>query len=811
MRPTDEVQGILNAAYHEAKNKGHEYITPEHLLYTALGFDAPRFILEACDADPDEIRENIEGYFAKYLQSVKDTEPMLTEGWQDVIERTLIHLSSAGRDELSSADLLVAIFELDDSYASYYLQKAGVSRIRLLEVVSHSISGTENESEEESEQGFDEIPEEIGDIFEESHSPSQSQPRGSKRGKKPGALEQFAVDLTARAENGELELLIGREDILERTMQVLSRRLKNNPVHVGEPGVGKTAITEGLARRIVDGNVPGFLKNFRIWSLDMGSLLAGTRYRGDFEERIKKVLKDLEERDRVILFIDEIHTVIGAGATSGGSMDASNLLKPALMSGKLRCIGSTTYDDFKKYFEKDHALARRFQRIEVPEPTKDETYHILLGLREAYQEHHGVVYEDEALRAAVNLSDQFLNEKHLPDKAIDLIDEAGAWKRLHEEKQSGSYNLSSGDEEDADPEAGEPANLKPGELFGELPAESTPMGTAFPIVHVSDIEKVLAKIARIPEKTVSAGETDRLKSLSEALKTVIFGQDGAVNEVASAIKRSRAGFRRPDKPVASFLFVGPTGVGKTELARSLAMELGVPLHRFDMSEYQEKHTVSRLIGSPPGYVGYEEGGILTDAIRKTPHAVLLLDEIEKAHQDVYNILLQMMDYATVTDNMGRKADFRNVVIIMTSNAGAREIGRQKIGFGGGEFSNGVLDDAVQRVFSPEFRNRLDKVVKFERLGHDVVLNIVRKEIESFRDMLTPKGVILEVTEAALIWIADKGYSPEFGARNIARLVEDKIKGFFVDEVLFGSLSAGGRAVADVEGDDIRIRTEADHH
>ncbi len=802
MKPSDEVQGILNAAYHEARNKGHEYITPEHLLYTALAFDEPREILEACDADPDEVRENLEGYFIRYLQSVKDTEPILTEGWQDVIERTLLHMSSAGKEEIRSSDLLVALFDLDDSFASYYLRKAGVNRLRLLEVVSHWMNEDDDATEE-----LDESPDNSGEIFEGGEQ------TGERRSKKSGALEQFAVDLTARAEGGELEPLIGREDILERTLQVLSRRLKNNPVHVGDPGVGKTAITEGLARKIVDGDVPRFLKGFRIWSLDMGSLLAGTRYRGDFEERIKKVLKELEGMNNVILFIDEIHTVIGAGATSGGSMDASNLLKPALMSGKLRCIGSTTYDDYKKYFEKDHALARRFQRIDVPEPTKDETYHILLGLRGAYEIHHGVVFDDDALRAAVDLSDQFLNEKHLPDKAIDLIDEAGAWKRLHEEKQISDPETQTTAQKPAVPVSEVP---EPGDLFLEAGVETSDLPAVtkdeiLPRVVVSDIEKVLARIARIPEKTVSAGETDRLITLPDALKGMIFGQDQAVEDVASAIKRSRAGFRNPDKPVASFLFVGPTGVGKTELARSLAEELGVPLHRFDMSEYQEKHTVSRLIGSPPGYVGYEEGGILTDAIRKTPHAVLLLDEIEKAHQDVYNILLQMMDYATVTDNMGRKADFRNVVIIMTSNAGAREIGKPKIGFGGGEFSYGALDDAVQRIFSPEFRNRLDKVVKFDRLSMDVVVNIVRKELDTFRTMLNPKGVSLEVTEAAVLWIAEKGYSPEFGARNISRLVEEKIKGFFVDEVLFGSLSTGGSAVADVEGDDIRVRTEAENH
>jgi ATP-dependent Clp protease ATP-binding subunit ClpA len=798
MRPTDEVQGILNAAYHDAKNKGHEYITPEHLLYTALAFDFPREILEECGADPDEVRENIEGYFARHMESVKDTEPVLTEGWQDVIERTLLHMSSAGKEEINSSDLIVALYDLNDSFASFYLRKAGIDRLKLLEVVSHGLK-----PEDEGESEDDSPPDEIGEIFENGENTENRQNRKAK----PGALEQFATDLTAKAEEGSLELLIGREDILERTMQVLSRRLKNNPIHVGDPGVGKTAITEGLARRIVDGDVPKFLKGFRIWSLDMGSLIAGTRYRGDFEERIKKILEDLDSRENVILFIDEIHTVIGAGATSGGSMDASNLLKPALMSGKLRCIGSTTYDDFRKFFEKDHALARRFQRIEVPEPSKDETYQILLGLRGAYEVHHGVVFEDDALRAAVDLSDQFLNEKHLPDKAIDLIDEAGAWKRLFEEKKTVLEKTEEITEEKSEeaPESGELFEMD----AAVDKAVPIPLEDEFlPRVVVSDIEKVLARIARIPEKTVSSGETDRLKNLSIALKGLIFGQDQAVDDVAVAIKRSRAGFRRADKPVASFLFVGPTGVGKTELARTLAGELGVPLHRFDMSEYQEKHTVSRLIGSPPGYVGYEEGGILTEAIRKTPHAVLLLDEIEKAHQDVYNVLLQMMDYATVTDNMGRKADFRNVVIIMTSNAGAREIGKAKIGFGGGEFSYGALDDAVERVFSPEFRNRLDKVVKFERLSLEVVENIVNKELESFREMLDPKGVSLVVTESAIKWIAEKGYSPEFGARNVARLIEDKIKGFFVDEVLFGSLSTGGKAIADVEGDDIRVRTEA---
>lgn len=907
MKPTDEVQTILNDAYLEAKAKGHEYITPEHLLYTTLGCDLPRTVIQECDADPDAVRASLLEYFSEYLDTAKDVNPVLTEGWQDIIERTIYHLSAVGRDEITSLDLLVAIYDLDKSFASHYLRKAGVERLRLLEAVSHRPSDDED-AEEDAAGG-------IGTIFEGADDAAQGAGAAKKAKEKGGALEKFAVDLTARAEAGELEPLIGREDIMERTLQVLSRRLKNNPVHVGDPGVGKTAVTEGLASRIVEGRVPSLLAGHRIWSLDMGSLLAGTRYRGDFEERIKKVIKELEARENVILFIDEIHTVIGAGATSGGSMDASNLLKPALMSGKIRCIGSTTYDEFKKFFEKDHALARRFQRIDVPETTRDETYRILLGLRGAYEAHHRVSYSDEALHAAVDLSDQFLNEKHLPDKAIDLIDEAGAWKRLNEESgwmegeggaggdlQGGADDSGSsageggleargaageggavpagkaapGDDEEAGedgaeardgssavgggpedeengtagegdseaaspPEGGPPTNQaalppeqaapappggpltnqagsgppanQPAPLTNQAgpPANQPPPQTRIPLVEVGDIEKVLSKIARIPEKTVSAGENERLQFLEQTLRERIYGQDEAVSDVADAIKRSRAGFRKPDKPVAGFLFVGPTGVGKTELARSLADELGVPLHRFDMSEYQEKHTVSRLIGSPPGYVGYDDGGMLTDAVRKTPHAVLLLDEIEKAHQDIYNILLQVLDYATLTDNMGRRADFRNVVIIMTSNAGARDIGKPRIGFGGGEISFGAVDDAVKRVFSPEFRNRLDKVVKFAHLGIEIVENIVRKELDLFREMLSPKNVTLEVSDAAVRWIAEKGHSPEFGARNIARLVEEKIKGFFVDQVLFGDLKDGGRAVADVEDDDIRVRTAAVDH
>ncbi len=797
MNLTSEVQSIINEAYEEAKKNEHELITPEHLLYVSLRFDRPRFVIRECEADPDVIRKSIEGYFDKHLTKVQNVEPVYTQGVQSTIARVIGHSTFAEKGEITSDDLLVAIYDLEDIHASYYMKQAGIRRMRLLEVVSHSsFEQDENESYNEAD-------------LEESYQKENSNKQVSS------ALKSYAIDLTAKAESGELEQLIGREDIMERTIQVLSRRLKNNPVHVGEPGVGKTAITEGLARRIIDGDVPRFLQKFRIWSLDMGSLLAGTRYRGDFEERVKKVLQEIDKRGNIILFIDEIHTVIGAGATSGGSMDASNLLKPALMTGKLRCIGSTTHNEFKKFFEKDHALARRFQRVEVPETTREETYSILLGLRGVYETHHGVSYEDDALRAAVDLSDQFLNEKHLPDKAIDLIDEAGAWKRLQMEALFRSDSTDTSSTQNSRTAQKIQKDIPIAERFIEPTDEDqlieskgdvATVQPAIPLVDTKVIEKVLARIARIPEKSISAGETDRLRHLAETLRTKIFGQDEAIEVVAEAIKRSRAGFRKPDKPVASFLFVGPTGVGKTELARNLADELGISLHRFDMSEYQEKHTVSRLIGSPPGYVGYDDGGILTDSIRKTPHAVLLLDEIEKAHPEIFNVLLQMMDYATLTDNMGRKADFRNVIIIMTSNAGAREIGRTKLGFGVGEVSFDALDASVQHVFAPEFRNRLDKVVKFGQLGLEVVEEIVRNELNLFKAMLKPKGVSLHVTDEAIRWIAKNGHSPEFGARNIARLIEDKIKGFFVDEVLFGSLVSGGEAIADVENNNIHIRT-----
>ncbi len=753
MNISEDVQTVINTAWYEAKNRNHEYFTAEHVLYKALSFDKSKEILEECGIDVEELAEDLDIYFKKHIPVTKGVDPFQTLGLQTVIERTMLHMESAGKDTVEIGDLLVSILEQEESYGSYFLKKAGLEKLELLEYLSHRYSGEEIEDEVQDEEDYEFIKEHV-------------KPESAKKKKgKQSNLDKYTTNLTRLAEEGELEQLIGREDVIERTIQVLSRRLKNNPVHVGDPGVGKTAITEGLAQRIVSDDIPEPLKGYSIFSLDMGSLLAGTKFRGDFEERMKLVLGELEDIDKAILFIDEIHTIIGAGAVSGGSMDASNLLKPALVKGSLKCIGSTTYDEYKKHFEKDHALVRRFQKIDINEPTVEETFQILKGLRSVYEQHHGVLYTDEALKSAVELSDQYLNERRLPDKAIDVIDEAGAWKRLFSEKN--------GD-------------------------------TLIPEIKEKDIELVISKIAGIPEKSVSVSETEKLKSLDSILKKEIFGQDIAVMDVVTAVKRSRAGFRNPDKPVASFLFVGPTGVGKTELAKKLAEEMGIALHRFDMSEYQEKHTVSRLIGSPPGYVGFEEGGLLTDSIRKTPHAVLLLDEIEKAHKDVFNILLQMMDYATVTDNMGRKADFRNVIIIMTSNAGAGDLGKALIGFGDTLVNVDAVEKAVEKIFTPEFRNRLDKVVLFDRLDQLIVEKIVRKEIEQFKELLVSKKVVFTISDECISWLAKTGYSPEFGARNISRLIEDKIKSIFVDQVLFGDLSNGGEAVADLVENEIKI-------
>ena len=749
MENSESLNLVLMAAFSEAKNHGHEYLTPEHLLYAMLFSPEGLDIIENSGVDTEVLKKNLTQHFTDKIPKIENREPVITEQFHNIMERAFLHSASAQKEGLDIGDVIVSMFDEEESFASYYLTSQGVTRLDILNYISHGISLVPDGSQKNDTT----IGEDAGEEKTEGKS-------------KKSFLEMFTTELVAKARLGQMDPLIGRDDIIERTVQVLCRRLKNNPIHVGEPGVGKTAITEGLAQRIAAGVVPKPLIGAKVYSLDMGALLAGTRYRGDFEERLKRVLVELDRMENVILFIDEIHTVVGAGAVSGGSMDASNILKPALASGKMRCIGSTTFEEYRKHFDRDRALSRRFQKIDITEPTIEETRTILIGLKERYEKHHDVVYNDEAILAAAELSAKYINDRHLPDKAIDVIDEAGAFARMNH-----------------------------------------PDGLANTVtINREAIEKVVSKIARIPERSVSSTESFKLKNLEDELKAQIFGQDKALETVVSAIKRSRAGFGSADRPVANLLFVGPTGVGKTELARQLAASLGVALHRFDMSEYQEKHTVARLVGSPPGYVGYEEGGLLTEAIRKTPYAVLLMDEIEKAHQDIFNTLLQVMDYATLTDNAGKKADFRNVVLIMTSNAGARELGKKQVGFANQDpIRTDALTDAVNRIFAPEFRNRLDGVVVFNGLDIDITEQIVRKEIGVFAKQLLEKKVSIEVADDVYLHLAKKGFSTEFGARQIARLVQDEVKSFFVDQVLFGSLARGGRVRIDIDHD--RIRTK----
>ncbi|MBW6485358.1 MAG: ATP-dependent Clp protease ATP-binding subunit ClpA [Syntrophobacterales bacterium] len=752
MKISESLNRIIMAAYAEANVRRHDFITPEHLLYASLFFDEGKEIIAGCGGDPSRLRKLIE----KHLEETASVAGAMNRaaqsvGFQNVLERAAWHTTSAQKEMLDLGDVLVSILEERESHASYFLQREGISRLSILEYISHGIASPAGA--EETRRGG-----------------AGAQPGGNAqedREKQNKFLRSFTTELVAKAKAGEMDPLIGREEVLQRTIQVLCRRFKNNPVHVGEPGVGKTAITEGLAQLVASGMVPQKLKNVEIYSLDMGSVLAGTRFRGDFEERLKRILAELQKKENAVLFIDEIHNIIGAGAVSSGSLDASNILKPALVSGKLRCIGSTTYDEYRKYFEKDGALSRRFQKVEVPEPSVEETVRILEGIRQRYETYHQVAYTEDALRMAAELSGRYISDRRLPDKAIDVIDEAGALISMNFQE-------------------------------AETAAEAAAIG-------VEEIEKVVARIARIPERTVSSTEVEKLRDLEGELKARVFGQDEAVARVVDAIKRARAGFREPEKPVASLLFVGPTGVGKTELARQLAAILGLPLLRFDMGEYQEKHAVAKFVGAPPGYVGYEEGGLLTESIRKNPHAVLLLDEIEKAHEDVFNSLLSIMDYATLTDNNGKKADFRNVVLLMTSNAGAREIGRQTIGFEGQPIQRNAVYKALERTFSPEFRNRLDAVVNFNALNDEIVLRIVKKAIAEFSGQLVAKKVLFTVNDECCAWLARRGYSAEFGAREIARLVQEKIKGFFVEEVLFGSLREGGEAVATIEKDDVVIR------
>ncbi|BCX18137.1 MAG: ATP-dependent Clp protease ATP-binding subunit ClpA [Geminicoccaceae bacterium] len=731
----------LRRAFALANARQHEYATLEHLLM-ALSEDPDAVaVLRACAVDIERLRATLTDFLDNELtglvvEGMVDARP--TSGFQRVLQRAAIHVQSAGRSEVTGANVLVALFSERESHAVYFLQEQNMTRLDAVNYISHGIAKKPGLSEERRVRGADE--------------------RGDGEDKKePGgeALQTYCTNLNQKAREGRIDILVGREHEIERTIQILCRRSKNNPLFVGDPGVGKTAIAEGLALRIVKGEVPDVLKHAVIYALDMGALLAGTRYRGDFEERLKAVISELEANKNAILFIDEIHTVIGAGATSGGSLDASNILKPALAGGSLRCIGSTTYKEFRNYFEKDRALVRRFQKIDVPEPTEAETVKILQGLRPSFEAHHGVKYTDAALRAAVKLATRYIHDRKLPDKAIDVIDEVGAAQMLK------------------------------------------PEGRRAKLIGVKEIEEIVAKIARVPIKAVNARDKLALKTLEADLKAVVFGQDAAIEALASAIKLSRAGLRDPQKPIGCYLFSGPTGVGKTEVARQLAKIMGIELIRFDMSEYMERHAVSRLIGAPPGYVGFDQGGLLTDAVDQHPHAVLLLDEIEKAHPDVYNILLQVMDYGKLTDNNGKTVDFRNVILIMTTNAGAADMSKPAMGFGR-EAREGEDTEAIKRLFTPEFRNRLDAVIPFRSLTPEIVASVVDKFVKELAAQLADRRVLLEVDADARAWLAEKGYEPLFGARPLARVIQEHIKRPLADELLFGRLAKGGKVKVGIE-------------
>lgn len=743
---------ILSAAYTCAKQNRHEYLTPEHILYSSLFFEEGLTIIENCGGHAENLKTDLEKYFVDNITLIENGEPVQTVGFNRVIQTAAMHCFSAGKQFVKVGDIIAAMFTETDSFAAYYLEKYGITRLVILEYISHGISALSDAASKAGDDGSEEYNAVVNNTVSQNDE----------------FLSQFTVELVAKAAKGKIDPVIGRQNELRRTIHVLSRRNKNNPIHVGEPGVGKTAITEGLATLIAKGDVPGKLKDSKIYSLDIGSLIAGTKYRGDFEERVKKVLNELMKKDKAIIYIDEIHTIVGAGAVSGGAMDASNILKPYLTSGNLKFIGSTTYDEYKKHFEKDGALSRRFQKIDISEPSVEQTFEILKGLKEKYEGFHSVTYTEEALKAACELSYKYINDRKLPDKAIDIIDEAGALVRL---------------------EAGD---MEP-----------------FVYVDKKAIEKVVSSIARIPVMQVTQTEVDKLKTLEAEIKKGVFGQEKAVSAVVKAIRSSRAGFSEGEKPVASLLFVGPTGVGKTELAKQIAGTLGIALQRFDMSEYQEKHAIARLIGSPPGYVGYEEGGLLTDTIKKNPHCVLLLDEIEKAHPDIFNVLLQVMDYATLTDNAGKKADFKNVILIMTSNAGAKDVGKSLIGFENREVEKSAILKEVDRVFLPEFRNRLDGVVVFNKIDMNMARQIVMKQLGIFANKLKEKHVSIELTEKCIEYLAKKGVESKFGAREIQRAFNDEVKSLFVEEVLYGKLHKGGEAIVDVdtdEGNISRIKT-----
>lgn len=734
-----ELSETLGFAVREAKRRRHEYVSVEHILFAVLHDGSGIEIIENCGGNKQSLMVSLEQFFEERMEKIaEDRDYVLqqTLAFQRVIQRAVNHVRSAEKQEVAISDILASIFLEKDSFAAFFLNEQGISRLDILSYISHDAGPSP--------------------LIQYPGSETKTEKPGKP--KKQDPVELYTLNLTRAAADGKIDPLIGREIEIERTIHILCRRRKNNPVYVGDPGVGKTAMAEGLALKIFEGKVPEPLKGLKLFSLDMGALLAGTRFRGDFEQRLKGVIDTLSNQKDSVLFIDEIHTIVGAGATSGGSMDASNILKPALASGQFRCIGSTTYEEYKNHFQKDRALSRRFEKIDIIEPSISETIDILKGLRSRYEAHHQIVYTDAALKAAARLSAKHINDRFLPDKAIDVMDEAGAWVRL----------------------AGYKHRKK---------------------IHPADIEKIVAKIARIPEIRVTTSDRTRLETLEDRLKQVVFGQDDAIRAMATAIKRSRSGLGAPDRPVGSFLFTGPTGVGKTELARQMAASLGISFSRYDMSEYMEKHTVARLIGAPPGYVGFDQGGLLTDDIRKHPHGVLLLDEIEKAHPDIFNILLQVLDYATLTDNNGKKADFRNTIVIMTSNAGSREMSTQTIGFGdirSDSQSKGMK--AVEKCFSPEFRNRLDAIISFQSLSMEIMEKIVDKFMAEINSQLSPRKIVIQLLPETRTWLAKKGYDPQYGARPLSRLIQNQIKDVLADRILFGNLEKGGTVQVGLDGD-----------
>ncbi|RBP83592.1 ATP-dependent Clp protease ATP-binding subunit ClpA [Marinomonas rhizomae] len=738
-----ELEQTLNTAFKAARDKRHEFMTVEHLLLALIENGAASSVLKACGVDLNTLSKELEEFVDSTTPLIpeddEEREVQPTLGFQRVLQRAVFHVQSSGKREVTGANVLVAIFSEQESQTVYLLKRHGVARIDVVNYVAHGISKTGDASSQDM------------DNDDEAEDTATA------------PLQKFATNLNEEAKAGKIDKLIGREYEVERVIQTLSRRRKNNPLLVGESGVGKTAIAEGLAKRIVDGQVPDVIADGVVYSLDLGALLAGTKYRGDFEKRLKQLLGELKKLPNAILFIDEIHTIIGAGAASGGVMDASNLLKPVLSSGGLRCIGSTTFQEFRGVFEKDHALARRFQKIDVNEPSVDDTYQILKGIIGAFEEHHKIKYEEPALLAAAELAQRYVTDRHMPDKAIDVVDEAGAYQRLQPEDKRKK------------------------------------------IITVADIEDIVSKVARVPVRAVNSDDRQVLSNLERNLKMVVFGQDNAIDSLSAAIKLSRAGLKAEQKPIGSFLMAGPTGVGKTEVTKQLAKQLGLELIRFDMSEYMERHAVSRLIGAPPGYVGFDQGGLLTEAVTKNPHSVVLLDEIEKAHPEVFNLLLQVMDHGTLTDNNGRKADFRNVILVMTSNAGAEELARRSIGFSSQDNSTDGME-VINRTFTPEFRNRLDAVIQFQQLDERIIFNVVDKFLVELQAQLDPKGVLLEVSDTARGWLANKGYDRQMGARPMARVIQEHLKKPLADHILFGDLHDGGhvKVALDEKKDELKF-------